>query len=116
MMEQDGGLGRLANEIKAGTSSGSGGLRRAGAGHFPIAAAGDVHGGKLASVEKQVKCPIDQLFSQDLIYGPWVMAIFQLACNERTQPHRAGQRCLPAALRRSKMRCTTRNQAPTTFI
>ena len=89
-MEQDSGLGRLANEIKAGTSSGRGGLRRARAGHFPIAAAGDLHGGKLASVEKLVEFPIDQLSCQDLIYGPLLMAVFQPASNERGQTLRAG--------------------------
>src|SRR5580700_5131258 len=42
MMKQDGGLGGLTNEIQFG--AGHGQVRRAGAGDFPIAAAGDMHG------------------------------------------------------------------------
>jgi len=69
MMEKNGSLGRLADEVESWVSSGP---RRAGGGDFPITTAGDAHGRRVASVEKQEEPPIDQFICQDLFYGLFV--------------------------------------------
>jgi hypothetical protein len=64
-------------------------LRRAGAGNFPIAAAGDAHAVKVASFEKQEESLIDHFICQDLVCGLFISGTFQATCSLRGQTNRS---------------------------